>query len=266
MGVCVGTVPAMHSLAIPVVPDPNDSRAVQVFVDVVADGVPVRMLLDTGAFRTAVPFREQAEQLSAPDRDTSSPAEPLIRLRTLQWDSLAVRDLAPSMQAPGWPHPPPLGNDVLGAYRCYFRFSAGVLEVDGPPPPTDELLQLPTAPGSHPRVPVQWDGTTVDALWDTGAGITIVSRAWAEEHPEIVTITSEFGSGTDAYGRSGSNPKGRLAPCRIGNVDFPEQDCGVANHAVARITLGLPLISQADWYLDFPAQRWVNSPRPVASA
>jgi hypothetical protein len=257
-----------HALTLPlqVVRDPASPRARQVHLDAVADGVPIRMLLDTGTHRSSVPYRDSLSDRHQSDRRPDmSPGEgqhdeTLVQLETLQCGSLTARDLTVSLQSPGWPHPPLLGMDVLGSYACHFRFTEGVLELDGSAP-TDAFLRLPTPSNKTPAVPVQWGETIVNAVWDTGAGITLVDRTWAETHPEIVTITHEFGTGTDVFGNTGRNPKGRLAPCRIGNVTFPEQDCGVPDLSGLDITmfLGLPLISHADWYMDFPQRRWSNN-------
>jgi hypothetical protein len=254
------------TLPLPVVPDPSSPRARQVLLDAVVDGVPVRMLLDTGTYRSSVPYSDALADGLQPDGrpDTNTGVgqhdEKLVQLETLTWGSLTARGLTVSLQSPGWPHPPLLGMDVLGSHACHFRFTESVLELDGTSP-SDMFLPLPTPSHKTPVVPVQWGETTVDAVWDTGAGITLVDRTWAEARPEIVTITHEFGTGTDVFGNTGRNPKGRLAPCRIGNVTFPEQDCGVPDLSHLGITmfLGLPLISHADWYMDFPQRRWSNN-------
>lgn len=247
----------MHLLPIPVLSDPNDARAAQVFVDVVADGIPVRMLLDSGTHRTWIPHRESIRVVGTED------GKPLVRLEMLRWGSLEVPDLVVAMNEPGWPHPPLLGMDILGSHACHFRFTSGVLELDGEPP-GDDLFPLATEPHKTPTVPLRWPGRATHALWDTGAGIGIVNRSWAEANPEIVTITKEFGTGTDASGRTGRNPKGRFAPCRIGRAEFPEQKCGIARLDGAltnmSLTVGMPLISQADWYMDFPRRRWFAQP------
>jgi Aspartyl protease len=270
---------AAITLPLPVVPDPASPRARQVFLDAVADDVPVRMLLDTGTYRSSVPYRDaladrsqrEAADLNGLERHVDQPGggvftgvghhdETLVQLETFRCGALTARGLTVSLQLPGWPHPPMLGMDVLGRHACHFRFTEGVLELDGPAP-TDAFLPLPTPSNKTPAVNVQWGETTIDAVWDTGAGITLVDRAWAQAHPEIVTISHEFDTGTDVYGNTGRNPRGRLAPCRIGNVTFPEQDCGVPDLAGLNITmfLGLPLISQTDWYMDFPHRRWSNN-------
>ncbi len=236
-------------LPLPVIPDPNSSRACQVFADAIVDGIPARMLVDTGTYRSFVPYR-----------DTFEPSEVLVQ--TLQWGALTARNLTVTMNPPDWPHPSLLGMDVLGSHICDFRFGESILELDRPAPALD-LLPLPTPSDRTPAVPVSWASASTTAVWDTGAGITIVNRSWAEAHPDIVRISSESGHGTDITGASGRNPKGRLAPCRIGQVSFPEQDCGVTNSPGMDgidIILGLPLISNANWYMDFPGRRWTNSP------
>ena len=235
-------------LPLPVIPDPNSSRACQVFADTIVDGVPARMLLDTGTSRSYVPYRESFQ-----------PGD--VHVETLQWGALTARDLSVIMNASDWPHPPLLGMDVLGRHICDFRFGDSILELDQPSQAAD-LLPLPTPAARTPAVPVHWDSASTTAVWDTGSGITMVNRSFAEANPDIVSISAEFGRGTGITGATGQNPKGRLAPCRIGNVDFPEQDCGVTNSPGLDgidIILGLPLISSANWYMDFPGRRWTNS-------
>jgi hypothetical protein len=253
-------------LPLPVVPDVSDPRARQVLLDVVADGVPVRMLLDTGTFRSSVPYRDALA--GRVQRNASSGggvfssgdvSETFVQLGALEWGSLTARDLTVTMDSPGWPHPPLLGMDVLGPHACHFQFDEGSLELDGPAP-SEALLPLQTPSNKTPVVPVQWEQTAINAVWDTGAGITLVDQAWAEAHPEIVGIAQEFGTGTDVHGTTSRHPMGRLAPCRIGQATFPEQDCGVLDLSGINIEmiLGLPLISHANWYMDFPQQRWSN--------
>lgn len=253
-------------LPLPVLPDTSDPRACQVLLDAVADGVPIRMLLDTGTYRSSVPHRDvptdglqQNARSGSGVFGSAKVDETLMRLGVLEWGSLTTRDLTVTMDSPGWPHPPLLGMDVLGSHACHFRFGEGVLELDGPAP-CEPLLPLPTPSDKTPALPVQWEGITIKAVWDTGAGITLIDHAWAEAHPEIVAIADESGTGTDVHGASNQHPMGRLAPCRIGQVTFPEQDCGVLDLSGINIDmiLGLPLISHANWYMDFPRQRWSN--------
>src|SRR5215813_1520919 len=85
-------------LPLPVIPDPNDARACQVFADTIVDGVPSRMLLDTGTHRSYVPYRDGLQPGDA-------------HVEVLEWGGLTARNLTVTMNPPDWPHPPLLGMD-----------------------------------------------------------------------------------------------------------------------------------------------------------
>jgi hypothetical protein len=254
----------MNSLPITISADPNYDSALQAFVEVEANGVPVTMLLDTGAARSSVPH--QAEFASLPTVGVSKShgalggqrPDPLVRLDSLCAGPFVSTDLVVSVEPEGWEHPPVLGMDVLGDRSCWFRFSAAVIEVDAPPPPG--LLALHTGAHQMPGIELCWDGVSTRAGWDTGAGITLADVTWAKAHPDVVTILPEIGHGTDSSGVTSSGNKARIASCRIGDVTFPAQDCGLPDLSFFKGALvvfaGLPLILHVDWYMDFPGRRW----------
>jgi hypothetical protein len=254
----------MNSLPISISAHPNYDGALQAFVEVEANGVPVTMLLDTGAARSSVPHRAEFASLPPVGVSKSHGAlggqrpDPLVRLDSLRAGPFVRTDLVVSVEPEGWDDPPVLGMDVLGDRACWFRFSAGILEVDATAPPG--LLPLHTEPHQMPGVELTWDGVSTKAGWDTGAGISLVDEAWATAHPDVVTILPEIGQGTDSSGATASGPKGRLDSCRIGDMTFPEQDCGLPDLSFFKgalvIFAGLPLISHVDWYMDFPGRRW----------
>jgi hypothetical protein len=101
-------------------------------------------------------------------------------------------------------------------------------------------------------------------VWDTGAGATLVDQSWASEHADIVSVHPETGRGIDVTGAEASPYWGTMAPCRIGHADFAEQICAVIDFSGINATLaspvevviGLPLIAQASWCMDYPGRRW----------
>lgn len=248
---------------------PDGADALQAWVDVTADDVAVRMLLDTGSAGTDVPRIEPfASRVTDACQTGKSASGKLVStsvayVHALQVGALVVENVVVGVQAGDWPHPALLGMNVLSAHPCHFQFGAGWLEMDGELPPSD-WIPLTTGSDKTPAVDVRWGPKSVSAIWDTGAGITLVDQNWAMEHPDVVTILNETDMGTDSSGHTRSNPKGRLAACRIGDVDFDEQRCGVVDFSdfngssatPVYMFAGLPLMSQATWAFDFPSRRW----------
>lgn len=250
-------------------PDPDDDHAQQAWVDATADGATLRLLLDTGTYRSSLPYVEpfasRPREAVAGGRGVFGvPAgEILVEVDQLTTGEVTTRDLVLQLQPEGWQHPSLLGMDVLGSHRCDFHFTGRArIDLDA----DEDALWLPLATEPHrtPTVEVIWDDTSVQAIWDTGAGTTIVDRTWADRHPEIVTMRNERGHGIDVTGTGSSHPWGTMAPCEIGGIEFGEQTCGVVDFAAMNATLtspiqviiGLPLIVQATWWMDFPSRRY----------
>ena len=269
----------MADIPVVVLPDPEDESCLQAWADVTADRVPLTLLLDTGTPRSAVPhvgpFATRPRLLTTGGRGVfGGPAEEemLVEVCALRTGDLVTAELMVQLQPEGWRHPGLLGMDVLGSHRCDFHFDAPRIGLDDEEQPAAAWYPLNGAPPSPPTVQVHWEQTSLDAAWDTGAGVTLVDRSWADRHPDIVSVHRETGRGTDVTGTEADHHWGALAPCRIGDLTFAEQKCAVLDlsplnatlaHPV-QIVIGLPLIAQASWYMDFPRRRWTVA-RPVIS-
>lgn len=247
---------------------PDGSDALQAWIDATADNVNLRMLLDTGSAGTDVsrlePFASRITDASSTGKSAfgTVSSTPIAHVHALRVGDLVVEDVLVGVQPADWPHPPLLGMDVLSPHLCHFQFGSERLEMDGELP---QSAWLPLKTGKDiPAVDVRWGQTSVSAIWDTGAGMTLVDQTWALAHPDVVTILRETGTGTDSSGHTRSGPTGQLAACRIGNVDFDEQRCGIVDFSDFNaqsasplcMFVGLPLMSQATWAFDFPGQRW----------
>jgi hypothetical protein len=255
-------------------PDPSDAHAVQAWVEAIADGVALMLLVDTGTPRSAFPhvepFASRVSRVVPGGRGVfGGPAEEaLVTADVVVTGDQTTRQLLVQLQPRGWPHPALLGMDLLGSHRCNFRFDDPRIELDGPVPAEAEWVPLATDPHRTPTVKVDWGHAQSTAIWDTGAGVTLVDQSWAGSHPDIVAVGDEIGRGTDVTGAQASHPWGTLAACRIGGREFGEQVCGVVDFSAMNATLaspievvvGLPLIIQASWCMDFPGRRWVIWP------
>jgi hypothetical protein len=255
-------------VAITIDPDPKDTRALQCWVDADAGGTKLRLLLDVGSHLSSVPsWREFATadlHSMRTGRGTSgeSATKRVIRIPHLRVGDLIAEDVLVELQPDGWPHPPLLGTHVFEPYACAFRFSQGRIDVGIEGSPHWTIWGV----GSTPVVELRWDDTSATAIWDTGAGMTLVDQTWAQTHPDVVTILNvqDHGTGTDSTGSAVPGRHGRLAGYSVLGVRFPgNQPCGVIDlspfnaHMSKPITmfLGLPQIRQVDWLLDFPRRK-----------
>ena len=250
-------------------PEVGDPDSAAVRVDGTVAGRPYRFMLDTGAARTQLEADEYTRALSAEAGDSSlgalggRSADPVVTVTDLVVGPLQAARLAVARVEPGGPAAHNLlGMDVLGRYRCHFRFGAGVLEVEDPPRRRADRDLLVSNRG-HAYVGVQWPGVTGQACWDSGSGATIVNRDFWLGHPELF---SELGTsvGTDSSGTQAATPVLMMAGPVIGQREFTTHrvvavDLSRVNRTLEHpmdLILGYPTLRQADWLFDFPAMRW----------
>lgn len=115
----------------------------------------------------------------------------------------------------------------------------------------------------HRFVPVDVAGARVAAVFDTGAGISIVDATLASKHPSWFANHS-IAIGTDASGVQATTPTAMMmhtsvagqamAPHRVAFLDLASATAHL-EHPVLMI-LGLPAIAEFDWWLDFVADEW----------
>jgi hypothetical protein len=258
---------AMPKVPVTIELDPNDDRALQCWVDADAAGTKHRLLLDTGSRRSSVPregsFATAELHGTRTGRGASgdSVTDQLIRIRSLSIGDLDSVDVLVDLQPENWPHPPLLGTHMFEPYACAFRFSDGCIDVGV----DDHGDGAPWGDSWTPAVELCWDETLVRAVWDTGAGITIVDRTWAQEHPEAVTVSDIQDHGTDSTGRAVAGQRGTLTSFTIHGTRFAgDQPCGIVDlspfnahmlRGPINMLLGLPQICQVDWLLDFPQRK-----------
>ena len=168
----------MAHLTLIVEPDRDEPSFASVYVDGTVAGRAYRFMLDTGAARTQLATDEYTGSLPTVGADSSAGAfgrrasDPLVTVTGLVAGPLRAAALDVTRAAAG---PNLLGLDVLGRHRCLFRFDAGVMAVDEP---DAGAVAHPLLLGErgHPYVDLHWPGVTGRAVWDTGAGPTLVNR------------------------------------------------------------------------------------------
>ncbi|MBD8868443.1 retropepsin-like aspartic protease [Nocardioides donggukensis] len=259
----------MIEMDLRLVPDPDDVDGTRVLVPAWADGLEVELLLDTGAASTTLPHLDELASLPTRQEAGGYGASgqridrALVVVDRFRAGPFERERLEVALLPADSPAPPVLGMDLLGSRCCEFRISEQRLVVD-PEHPAADPLPLRRQVGGQPLVEVRVGATTTSAVWDTGASLTVVDKSWARAHPHAVTAVSEASEGRDATGASVASATSLLADCRIGDTTFPESRCAVVdlgplNARLAEpieVILGLSVIGQATWWMDFPENRW----------
>lgn len=101
------------------------------------------------------------------------------------------------------------------------------------------------------------------AVWDTGAGITIVNREFFESHRDLFDSGGKT-IGTDSAGKTFETEIYRMKSIRIGEHLFPAHRVVPLNlsHIADKtghrmdFILGYSTLRLANWVMDFPNHRW----------
>lgn len=241
------------------VPDPEVPGCGNAFVSVKVDDRTVRAALDTGALRTVL-IDLPSSARRAGTQETAGAFGPRvvtewevgeIRLGSLRAGPLIVHGID---DAPGL-HPV-VALDVLGAGAWQLDLSSktlitGMTSMRG-------CAYMSTANG-HILAEMRWPTAAATALWDTGAGITLIDRRFAEAHP---TLFEHAGSttATDVLGSHGELGLARVSGYNIDGIHFDGHIVAIADlpEIPDRIdaAIGFPTVSQARWTVDVPTHRW----------
>jgi hypothetical protein len=96
-------------------------------------------------------------------------------------------------------------------------------------------------------------------MWDTGAGITLIDRRFADAHPNLFEHAGST-AGTDVLGSQVDLALARVPDYEIDGTRFAGHTVAIADlpEIPDRIdaVIGFPTINQACWTVDVPARRW----------
>ena len=252
----------MVPVALRVEPDEEFDECAVLSVDGTVSGTPHRFVLDSGSATTQIADPGALVRASVVGAE---PTEGLFGRACVELVAL------PDLTVPGLTTGPRtvqrlrtggagarslLGLDVLGAHALLLDGPAATLHttVAG-----GLAADLPLERGTrgHCHLPVALPGgRVVGALWDTGAGITVVDRELVTSHPELFTPLGST-SATDALGATMVTDLCRLEAYWIAGVHFAGHTVAVAGlPEPLKMALGHPTLRQAIWSMDLPSGRW----------
>lgn len=260
----------MSEVELIVIPDPDEPQAAELMVEGTVGERRYRFLLDTGAGRSTVAFDDYTEMFPFAGQSESGglfagKTEDLIVIPSLRVGPIARTDLVITRLPEGASDRRGLlGMDVLGGSSWNFRFREKRAFVDRPfEAGSSPLHDLRMDRKGHPYVDIQLDGDPAEAVWDTGAGVTVVDLEFIVRHQGNFENAGQS-TGTDSTGTSRETPMYLMTGARVGGVVFPPHRVAGVDLSRVNATIDMPMdmilgyttLRLADWYFDFPARKW----------
>ncbi|GAB4525337.1 MAG: hypothetical protein OHK0046_41070 [Anaerolineae bacterium] len=262
----------MNSFDLIIKPDEDDPEGAEVLAEVQVDGAfgtqTYPFLLDTGAGRTSMLLDAYTATFAASDQHSSSGVfaqhiEDVITVPRIALGPIVRTDFPIVRVAENAHGRNLIGMDLLRAYRCHFLFDEKRVLVgdEAGSPETVHTLQMDRK--AHPYVPVMFGDAQAPAVWDTGASITVVSTDWIATHPAFFTEAG-YAIGTDSTGAQMKTAMYIMAETVIGHHIFAPHRVAAVDLSFVNATIEMPMtlilgystLRQANWWFDFPNQRW----------
>jgi hypothetical protein len=247
--------------------DEQDKDDAQIYVAGTIQERPYTFLLDTGAAVTNLCWDEFTSQLPRQGDHQSSGIlgdihNDLVTIRELKVGSLEKKSLTVARLNQDHHQARSLiGMDLLREHCCHFLFSENRVSFE--PAPADGLNDLFLDDKMHPYVPVTCAGSTVPAVWDTGASLSCVDAGFIAGHPDAFEKAGESG-GMDASGNTIDTPLYWMRGLSCGGHEFPVHkvvgiDLSFVNSRIEHpmtMILGYSTLYKANWFFDFPRRKW----------
>lgn len=241
------------------VPDPEVPGCGNIFVPVEVDGCATRAALDTGALRTMLIDVPPSARLVGSQETSGAFGTEVVtewEVSDVRVGSLRAGPLTVNRIGDGSGRHQVVGLDLLGSGPWQLDLARGTL-ITGEPLVHGSKYRATT----HGRIltEMRWPTATATALWDTGAGITLIDRRFADAHPSLFEHAGSTRA-TDVVGTQGDVGLAQVSDYEIDGNPF-------AGHIIAIVDLpeipdridaaiGFPTISQARWAVDAPSHQW----------
>jgi len=258
----------MKSFDLVIKQDKEVEDAAEILVDGVIDGRTYRFLFDTGANTTRVRNDDYINHFeSYSSKDTygvfSKMKNEQIIVPKLALGPIEKVDFQMYRYDKDSPAHNIIGMDFLQDHSYYFNFAENNVEVDKQGLEESEFFDLHVGNKEIPNVDVYMEDAKVNAIWDTGAGITVVDSRFVERYPKLFESLNIV-QGTDSSGSSTETPMYMMQSVVIGNKLFPKLkvisiDLFSINSKLEKpmdIILGYNCLNKANWLFDFLNKKW----------
>jgi len=240
-------------------PDPEIPGCGSIFVPLEVGDLVARVVLDTGSPSTTL-----TEVPSSARAAGTGTAEGVFGRETVaQWlvESISLGSLRAGPLTVDLidRHPerhPFVGLDVIGAGPWQLDLADRTLTTDITMANGSGLTVTETG---HLLSAMSWPGVRATALFDTGAGITLIDRRFTDEHPELFEAAGST-IGTDSAGVRHETDLAQVLAYEIEGIAFQGHLVAIADLPALPdqldVVIGYPTIVQARWSIDIPGRQW----------
>lgn len=250
--------------------DDESRQTAEVYVEGRIQDEACRFLLDTGCAKTTLTWDLLTRNFPSIGKQESSGTfgrseYDLIELKSISVGPLSRDNWTVRRASEGGTDRHLLGMDLIKDHCLSFAFDDAVVnivsETDARRRLADQDLSMDR--GLIPCIAVQAGGVDCSAIWDSGAGITLVDAAFVNEYPELfVSLGSEIG--TDSTNRKQETPIYMMSGFVVAGHEFgpvkvaavPLTNPSNPTKAALNFVLGFSALRQAHWLFDFLNRKW----------
>lgn len=250
--------------------DDESRQTAEVYVEGSVQKELCRFLLDTGCAKTTLTRDRHTRDLPSIGKRESSGTFGRAEYDLVELTSLSVgpmfREKWVVSRAPeGGTDRHLFGMDVMRDHCLDFAFDNNEMNIV---PETDARRELADQElimerDLIPYIPVELGGKRGNAIWDSGASITLVDMKFVQQHPNMfVSMGNEIGTDstntqreTPIFMMNGLVVAGRkFQPLKVAAINFSISQTKIENPL--NVVLGYSTLRQANWLFDFPRRKW----------
>ena len=239
----------------------------EVHVSATVDNQVVDFILDTGCSITTLFYNDFSASYKVIEQGEYSGAfgtskKDKILVDHISLASLKKSNLNISRTPQGGNNKNLLGMDFLGETYFELHLSDEKLIISGDKVESYKN-ELTFDSGKIPFIDISFEDRVAKAVWDTGAGITIVDKAFVEVNKHLFEDAGTT-TGTDSTGTSFETPVYFIKYIEIAGFKFPKHrvvpiDLAHLGPKTGRgmdFILGYSTLKLAHWAMDFKNKKW----------
>lgn len=239
----------------------------EVHVSAIVDGQTIDFVLDTGCSVTSLFYNDFSAPYEVIEQGQYSGAfgtskKDKILVDHISLGSVKKSNLKISRTPQGGNNRNLLGMDFLGE-NCFELFLSEEKLIIRDDTSVSCKNELVLDSGKIPFIDISFEGKVAKTVWDTGAGVTIVDKAFVEANKNLFEDGGTT-SGTDSTGTTFETPIYFIKYMEIGGFKFPRHrvvpiDLAHLGPKTGRgmdFILGYSTLKLANWAVDFKNKKW----------